>query len=71
VGIFKKDQLTTEGMLDKETRAGGWGAISDDISSVMGGIWTARTLTRIQGVVGKALEQERTAARFTQPFKRE
>ena len=71
VGVFKKDQVTMEGMLDKEARAGGWGAISDDISSVMGGIWTARTLTRIQGVVGKALEQERTAARFTQPFKRE
>jgi hypothetical protein len=58
VGVFKKDQLRIEGTSDKETRAGGWRAISDDISSVVGGIWTARTLTRIQGVVTKALEQE-------------
>jgi len=57
VGVFKKEQLTDEG-LDKESRTGGWGAVSDDVSTAAGGIWTARALTRIHGVVAKALKHE-------------
>ena len=58
VGVFRKDQLTTDGVLDKESRAGGWGEISGDISNVVGGIWTVRALLRIQSVLAKALKRE-------------
>jgi len=57
VGVFKKDQVATDGALG-ENRAGGWGVISEDISNAVGGIWTARPLIRIQGVLGKALKHE-------------
>jgi hypothetical protein len=61
IGVFRKDQLTTDGVLDKTNTAGGWAAISGDISSVMGGIWTVRALVRIQGVLAKALKREPSA----------
>jgi len=57
VGVFKKDQVATNEVLGGN-RAGGWGAISADISNAVGGIWTARPLIRIQGVLGKALKYE-------------
>jgi len=60
VGVFKKDQLIREGSLDKASSIGGWAAVSDDVSSATGGIWTARALMRIQGVVAKALKHEPT-----------
>ena len=62
IGVFKKDQTGTDEGLG-ENRAGGWGAISADISNVLGGIWTARPLMRIQGVVGKALKHEPSTQR--------
>lgn len=62
VGVFRKDQVATE-VLEKENRAGGWGAVTDDISNQVGGIWTARALTRIQGIVAKALKRERSTLR--------
>jgi len=58
VGVFRKDHLAIDGVLDKESRAEGWGAISMDISNVVGGIWTVRALLRIQGVLAKALKRE-------------
>lgn len=57
VGVFKKDQVATD-EASGENRAGGWGAISVDISNAVGGIWTARPLMRIQGVITKALKHE-------------
>jgi len=62
VGVFKKDQVITD-EVSGENRAGGWGAISTDISNVVGGIWTARPLARIQGVLGKALKHEPSPSR--------
>ena len=62
VGVFKKDQIAADEVLDKN-RAGGWGAISEDISNVVGGIWTARALVRIHGVVAKALKREPSLSR--------
>jgi hypothetical protein len=56
VGAFRRDQLA-EGKeaLDRENRAGGWGAISADITKAIGGTWTSRALDRIEGTVAKAL----------------
>jgi len=54
VGAWKKDQLTQNGILDKEKRGGGWGAVSGDISRELGGIWTARSLRTIKGTLEKA-----------------
>jgi hypothetical protein len=59
VGVFKKDQITTGEVLGAN-RAGGWGAISADISNAVGGMWTARPLIRVQGVIEKALKHERS-----------
>jgi len=54
VGVFKKDQPSqSEGV---EYHVGGWPAISDDISKAVGGIWTARALVRVEGIVAKALK---------------
>jgi hypothetical protein len=54
VGAFKKDRLV-EGKeaLDRENRGGGWGAISADITKTVGGIWTSRSLERIEGTLVK------------------
>jgi len=54
VGAIKKDSLTSREVLDKDDRAGGWGAVSDDVSKAVGGIWTARSLQRIEGILKKA-----------------
>jgi hypothetical protein len=56
VGVNKKDALTDGQVLDKDDRAGGWGAVSQDVSNAVGGIWTARSLVRIKGVLKKARE---------------
>lgn len=54
VGVYKKDQLTEKGILDSGNRAGGWGAVSEDLSRTVDGIWTARTLTGVQGIIKNA-----------------
>ena len=51
VGVNKKDRLTNSGVLNKDDRAGGWGAVSDDVSKAVGGMWTARSLARIESLV--------------------
>ena len=55
VGVFKKDRVA-EGKetLDSEKRAGGWGAISADITKAVGGTWTSRALERVEGTLAKA-----------------
>jgi len=51
VGVHKKDHITNSGVLDKDDRAGGWGAVSDDVSKAVGGIWTARSLVRVKSLL--------------------
>ena len=51
IGAWKLDQLTTSGVLDREKRGGGWGAVSNDISLQIGGKWTARSLKTVKGVL--------------------
>jgi hypothetical protein len=55
VGVFKKDKLA-EGRdtLERENRAGGWGAISADITKAVGGTWTSRALDRVETTLAKA-----------------
>jgi hypothetical protein len=60
VGVFKKDQFTENKELERESRAGGWGLISEDVSKAAGGIWTSRTLARIEGTVEKAVKRAHT-----------
>jgi hypothetical protein len=59
VGVYKKDQLTDEGVPDRANRSGGWGAVSNDIARTVGGVWTARSLMRVQGVM-RDLRKHRT-----------
>ncbi len=54
VGAWKEDQLTQNGTLDREKRGGGWGAVSDDVSRAVGGVWTARSLRTVIGTLEKA-----------------
>jgi len=55
VGVFKKDRLAEEKeTLDTENRAGGWAAISADITKAVGGTWTSRALERVEGTLAKA-----------------
>jgi len=54
VGAWKEDQLTKGGILDRERRGGGWGAVSGDVSQQFGGVWTARSLRTVRGTLEKA-----------------
>ena len=55
VGVFKKDKLTEgEATSVRENPAGGWGAISADITKAVGGTWTSRPLKRVEGILAKA-----------------
>ena len=55
VGMFKRDRLAGgKETLDIENRAGGWGAISADITKAVGGTWTSRALDRVEGTLAKA-----------------
>ena len=54
VGAWKEEQLTQGGTLDRERRGGGWGAVSSDVSTAVGGVWTARSLRTVKGTLEKA-----------------
>lgn len=51
---WKRDQLDGRGRLDKARRAGGWGAVSSTIARHVGGIWTARSISTLGGIVERA-----------------
>ena len=53
---WKRDQLDAQGCLDKARRAGGWGAISSAIARDLGGVWTARSMSTVGGVLSRAEE---------------
>lgn len=57
---WKRDQLNARERLDKGRRAGGWGAVSSVIARDLGGVWTARSISTISGVVKRA-EESRSA----------
>jgi hypothetical protein len=51
---WKRDQLDDRGRLDKARRAGGWGAVASTIARHVGGIWTARSISTLDGIVERA-----------------
>jgi hypothetical protein len=54
-GAWKLDALRQDRrVLDARRREGGWGAVSLAMSAVAGGIWTARALSTLAGVVDAA-----------------
>jgi hypothetical protein len=53
-GVWKADSLAERDILDRHRRGGGWGKISDDIGTQLGGRWTARSLRTVQGLLRKA-----------------
>jgi hypothetical protein len=55
VGAFKRDRLVEgKDALDNKNRGGGWGAVSADITKAVGGIWTSRSLERVEGTLAQA-----------------
>lgn len=60
IGLWKRDNLNQDGILDRIRRGGGWGAISDDIERQIGGRWTARSCRTVKGLVRKAETAKRS-----------
>jgi hypothetical protein len=56
IGVWKRDNLREGGTLDRDRRGGGWGKISDDIETQLGGRWTARSRGTVDGLARKAAD---------------
>ena len=54
VGAWKRDFVDDDGVLDRNRRAGGWSAVAVEVRGQVGGQWTARSLTTVKEIVGKA-----------------
>ena len=48
---WKRDVEDSRGRLDKNRRRGGWGAVSSAVGRQVGGVWTARSATTLDGVL--------------------
>jgi hypothetical protein len=48
--VYKRDLELRPGVLARDRRLGGWGAISHDIERQAGGKWTARSLSVVTGL---------------------
>ena len=54
VAVLKRDFLTDTGVLDRRQRMGGWGAVAKEVGDRAGGVWTARSLRTVDGLIGRA-----------------
>jgi hypothetical protein len=54
VALWKRDLLTSRGILERSRRSGGWGALSTDLQIQAGGKWTSRSLRTIDGTLARA-----------------
>lgn len=55
---WKGDILARNGRtLDKTKREGGWGALSDRMKQAAGGMWTARSISSIEGLVASSMSK--------------
>jgi len=61
VGVYRRDRETPAGRIDAKRRDGGWGAVSEDIATRIGGRWTARAISRVEGL--RRLTEAHIAAR--------
>jgi hypothetical protein len=48
---WKREVEDSRGRLDKKRRGGGWGAVSSSVARQLGGVWTARSATTLDGVL--------------------
>ena len=53
IGVRKRDVLGGDDTLNRNRRGGGWGKVSADIESQLGGQWTARSGRTIMGLIRK------------------
>jgi len=71
---WKRDQLTSRGRLDSTRRSGGWGAVSSAVARRFGGVWTARAISTLDGVLMRAEmiheERMRTSGRHNNAVQR-
>jgi hypothetical protein len=51
---WKRDHLNHRGRLDSARRAGGWGAVSSAVARRVGGVWTARSVSTLDGILMRA-----------------
>jgi len=51
---WKRDRLTSRGILDRANRDGGWGGVARDAAEAFGGLWTARSLSTVVGLLKKS-----------------
>lgn len=61
VAVYRKERITERGALDRDDRAGGWAAVSNHAETVCGGLWTARSLGVVQGLLGQLRRKPSTA----------
>lgn len=53
--VWKGDILSSqEDTLDRTQREGGWGTLSGRMKAAAGGLWTARSMKSVEGIVGVA-----------------
>jgi len=53
---WKRDLEDSPGRLDRRRRGGGWGAVSSLVARQLGGVWTARSVTTLKGILMRAEE---------------
>jgi len=51
VGAWKRDRENGNGGLNSRQRGGGWGAVAADVGRQLGGRWTARSKSTVQGLI--------------------
>jgi hypothetical protein len=49
--LFKHDIETPSGVLDRNRRKGGWGAVATYLNRNLGGTWTARSIRTLAGII--------------------
>jgi hypothetical protein len=49
--VYRKEKETEKGTLNSKDRKGGWGPVSGFTEKVNGGLWTARSLRIIRGLL--------------------
>jgi hypothetical protein len=52
--LCKHDIETPSGILDRNRRKGGWGAVAADLGRNLGGTWTARSIRTLAGTLKAA-----------------
>jgi hypothetical protein len=54
--VRKRDAITPSGILDRNCRSGGWGAVATEVRRHIGGIWTVRSARTLAGTLRSGLQ---------------